>query len=275
MKLIQTLNQAQILNLINGNIEGIFKDLFEQDSPLYNHALALAQQYYLSNSSDKLVTPFYLRLLDYQKQNADIDPVVVVVNSLKSRYVSKWENIYKALFLQTYSMLDDYTKTETKTGTNQDKTTYDTTSTKQASDTDTTTFDITTKNDGTKKSVEDKTSENTTNSDLYGFATTSPVGDTVDTTQDLSKTNVDNTTSHTNKKTGTESKTYGVDETNTNTGTDTKDYTINETTTINGRNVSASEILQKEIDYRIMNDVQAIIFQDIDSIMCLQIYKRD
>ena len=268
MKLIETLTQQQMTNLLSGQVEGVFVDLFT-DTMLEEYAYAICSGYYLYHSGEKKIPRFYEKVLNEQ-ENAN----ALITTMLKAKYLVRWENIFKALFTYSYSPLDDYSKTEVKTGTNKDTTTYNTSKAKNGTDTDTTTYNITNAEDETLSKEENVTRDTSNASDIYGFNSSTPVGDTLDTNSESETTTNTDTKNNTYKKTGTESKEYGVNETETNTGTDTKDYNINEKLEINGRNVHATELLEKEIRFNVLNDISKIIYSDIDSLITLDVYER-
>lgn len=268
MKLIETLTTTQMTNLLSGNIEGVFVGLFN-DTMLEESAYAICSSYYLYHSGEKKIPRFYESLLQKQDNANEL-----ITTMLKQRFLSRWENIYKALYSYSYSPLDDFSKTEVKTGTNKDTINYNTSKSKTGNDTDTTTYNISNTEDETLNKEENVTRDNTNSSDIYGFNSSSPVGDTLDTNNETETTTNSDTKNNTYKKTGTESKEYGVNETETNTGTDTKDYDINEKLEVNGRNVHATELLDKEIKFNIINDLSKIIFKDIDSLITLDVYER-
>lgn len=268
MKLIETLTTQQMTNLLSGEVVGVFEGLFT-DTMLEDSAYAICSSYYLYHSGEKKIPRFYEKVLSEQ-DNAN----QLIVTMLKSRFLARWEKIYKALFTYSYSPLDDYSRNETKTGTNKDTINYNTSKEKTGNDTDTTTYNITNAEDETLNKEENVTRDTSNASDIYGFNSSTPVGDTLDTNSETESTTNTDTKNNTYKKTGTESKEYGVNETEKNTGTDTKDYTINENLEINGRNVHATDLLEKEIKFNILNDISKIIFKDIDSIITLNVYER-
>lgn len=268
MKLIETLTTEQMTNLLSGEVVGVFNNLFT-DTELESSAYAICSSYYLYHSGEKKIPRFYETILQNQENANDL-----IVTMLKNRYLPRWLNIYKALFTYSYSPLDDYSRAEVKTGTNKDTTTYNTTKAKTGNDTDTTTYNITNAEDETLNKEENITRDTSNASDIYGFNSSTPVGDTLDTNSETESTTNTDTKNNTYKKTGTESKEYGVNETESNTGTDTKDYDINEKMEINGRNVHATDLLDKEIRFNVLNDISKIIYSDIDSLITLDVYER-
>lgn len=267
MKLIETLTQQELTNLFNGKVVGVFENLLT-GTELEANAQALCTSYYLYNSGEKKIPKFYETILKNNNANE------IIVSMLKNRFLNRWINIYKALFNYSYSPLDEYSKIEIKTGNNKNTIKYDTTKTKTGNDTDTITYNITNNEEETTNKEENKTSDTSNASDIYGFNSTTPVGDTLDTNNETTTTTNIDSKNNTYKKTGTETKENGLDVSETNSGTDTKDYDINERLESTGRNVHATDLLDKEIKFNIINDLSKIIFKDIDTLITLDVYER-
>lgn len=168
---------------------------------------------------------------------------IIATDILRPKYLDKWKKIYISLVEEQYSAINDDTLTETKSGSRNDETTYDTE----------------VENDGNIGSHETRTYTNETANDVYGFNSSSPVGDS--TREDTSEETVvgdasKNTTHNLQKK----------------SGTDTKNNSYEESISRQGRNRSPSELLQMELDFRNKQTMMSIILKDIDEETTLKIY---
>lgn len=222
---------------------------------------------------------------------------------------------------------------KSRSGSNGEETEYGLTITNSGVDETETDYGLTTTNSGTDKTKteynsNDKTTEKTgkdetiirnnqIENDVYGFNSSTPVGDDVSTdnnfqhttanpnnnTKDITidytgydettlthgkkeaKSGTDTTTlthGKTETKSGIDTITITIQETDIDTDTRKTDFVKNELQTTNieddntntktGRDVEASKLLDNEIMVRIKNIFLNIVFDDIDSIMCLQIY---
>lgn len=302
--------------LANASSGGVFTTMFKGDEPWSADTANLCVGYYFVRSGNKLASPIYHTMVDLLSEkdpSLTDEELLKLVNTtigsriIRPKYIDKWTRVYKALVTSTYDPLDDYSETETHKGTNTDKTTYDITGKKSGDDTDTTTYDLSEGKSGTNSDVtthdvtteengKTGTSETTTraneqSNDVYGFNSTSPVGDTYNnenTTETVIGDAEKNTTQNIKTKTGTESKaigidetttkkgtetkTLGVDETNTKTGTENKEFGIDETRTKNGRHTNGASLVNAELDMRSRQIFFDIVYRDIDSIIALSIY---
>lgn len=245
MKLGETITATEVVTLLNGEAIGIFPTMILEGDSYYDLLVPLCSDYYLQHSNAKTITPFYERLRKFISENDDISYTAeeYIGMQIRHRFKEKWEREYDMLYNSEYNPINDYDHTEQKIGDN----------------TITTTFNTTVKDDGKTKTNITETHTGTTANDIYGYNSVNPVGDnksTVNNTDTTVGNPDDNTTENTNKKTGTETEGHDIDETITKTG----------------RYASASDLLEKEFDFRNRRKFFDIVFKDIDSIVCLQIY---
>lgn len=309
MKLIETLTTQQKVDMLNGSAVGLFPSMILADDPFYDRVGDLCLGYYTARSGEKNISPTYEKYLDLIGQDLGVTGTAETIlgRLIRSKFLEKWNRVYEVLISEQYNALENQSFTEHKGGTNTDEKVYDTSVKKEGNNSDVNTFDTTLKKDGSNSDtttyntqVEDdgKTGteeitkrESTNNSDVYGFNSNNPVGDSKD-TEDTTETvtgSADKNTSHnlqsktgteikdfgideTQAKTGTETKTIAIDETETKSGKDTTNYTINEDHSKNGRDTSGAELIQLELNLRNEQIFFDIIYADIDSIATLQIY---
>ena len=77
-----------------------------------NNITSLNQDYYLSHSGDKYISPFVERLFNDGKTASEISSFVA--NICYNRFGVKWKKIYDAL-LTEYNPLENYSMEETRT----------------------------------------------------------------------------------------------------------------------------------------------------------------
>lgn len=340
MKLFDTLQETEVLNLLNGEAVGFFPFMILADDSFYNKLPELCFGYYMSRSGEKIASSIFENITKLkEKHNSNVNREKVIGELLRSKFIDKWNRVYDSLVVSTYDVLADNEKLDTKVGTNQNKDTHNTTKsktgnnsdvitydntlnkqgdnsdvitydledTKKGTNTDTITFNTTTTDNGSTgtKEITQRTTSNDDN--VFGFNSTLAVGDTTSnetTTETVTGNANENIQTNTNKKTGTEARNIGIDESTskggteskaisiseslsktgndsrqigineseTNTGTDTTDISINETITHKGRNVSGAELITEELSLRNTQIFFDIIYDDIDSIVALQIY---
>lgn len=284
LRIEDTLTENDVDNMwaLSGRV-GLFTDLFPSNCPWLTEAPEMALMYYTVHSGNKRLSPFYNRFVRYNSA-ASVDHDITRLLSLASmdlsmmlqrKYYQKWENAYNALLIESYNPLDDFTFNEEKTGEDTDTTTYDITDGKTGTNTDTVTHDVTTEDNGKTGTNETTTRISEMSNDVYGFNSSSPVGDTTEngsTSETVSGLADENTTQNIQTKTGTESKQIGINEQATKTGTETKTFGVNEKINRNGRRNACADLIQKELDMRAKNIFYNIIFDDVDSMATLQIY---
>lgn len=258
MKIKETITANQKMMLISSNTPcGIFDKLFVNTEPLYSLRTPLSFQFYLNRSGDKTVSNIYSNILDMVKE---LDPTIDITQSeefltflndtisnniLRPKYLDKWLRIYQVLAEEQYNAIYDEDYEEKREGSRNDTTTYDTE----------------VENDGKVGTHETRTYTNETANDIYGFNSSSPVGDS--TSEDSSSETVEglaekNTTHNTQSK----------------TGTDTKENEYTEKVTRRGRKASPSELLQMELDFRNKQTIMSIILKDVDYETTLRFYER-
>ena len=283
MKLRETLTNQQTLDLLSGNVVGIFPSMILSNDAFYSKLYELCLGYYTARSGEKTISITYERFISIVKDNPEISksPEELIGTLIRGKFLEKWNRVYDVLISSQYDALANREYTEDKTGNNQNKDTHNTTKAKQGNNTDTTTFDTSngkignntdvmtydtesgkqgTNTDTTTfdTNVEDNgntgTSETTTRNvtdenNVYGFNSPSAVGDTnsVESTSETIVGEADKNTSHNvQTKTGTESKEFGIDETITKSGTESKAIGINETITKSGTESKAIGIDESE-----------------------------
>lgn len=277
MKLLETLTNAQLESLLGGNVVGVFGSLITNEDLFFPIKYELCLGYYLTHSSNKTISPAYEKL----RQMYEINPSLPdsadykIGRIIRAKFSDKWNRIYDTLIRETYSALDSESYTETLIGKNQNTDTHNLNKVKTGNNSDTTTFDTTVNDSGSKSFKEIVTNNSNTNEKVYGFNSSTAVNDseTGDTSTETTEgASNDNKTENTSKKTGTEATKFNRNESEGTTGTVTTDITLNETKQIQGRNVSPSDLIQKELDLRNKNIFYNIVYDDIDSILTLQIY---
>lgn len=245
MKLIETLTSEQKLQLLSGNVVGIFPSMVLSTDVFYDALYDMCLGYYMSRSGEKTISPAYTKIINLIKENqASSNTAEELIGKLvRGKFLDKWKRIYSALVSEEYNALNN----------------YDFTSHREGNNTDTTEYDTAVVDDGKVgiKEVVSRTSNDINK--VYGFNSTEPVGDTSfneDGTQTTEGKADDNTTHNTSTKTGTDTKTFGLDE----------------TISKSGREGSGADLIEKEIKLRIRNTFFDIVYSDIDSIATLQIY---
>lgn len=316
MKMKETLTPEQRIKLLlNGEVVGIFSEMILPTDPFFDLAHPMCLGYYTVRSANKTVAPIYEQMLEFVKENSDVgdDNYITIANNLlgssiiRPKFIDKWLRVYDTLITKQYDALKGFEHTEHKEGNNSDTTTYDNSVGKSGdntdtvtynsrngrtgNNTDTTTYDTNTEDNGKTGTKETTTVNRENSADVYGFNSSSPVGDNVDTensTETVVGSADDNTTHNIQTKTGTETKGYVVDETvektgtdtksisinetETKTGTDTKNFVIDEDVTKSGRNNTGAELVETELNLRNTQIFFDIVYKDIDSVATLSIY---
>lgn len=255
MKIIETITTNQKTQLIlNDTPCGLFLNLFTENEPLYSLRTPLSTQFYLNRSGNKTTAVIFENVYNIIKEN-DTDNAltdddiktqinsIIASNILRPKYIDKWKRIYQVLAEEQYNALYDEDFEENVTG----------------SKTDTTTYDTEVENDGNVGTHEKRTYSGNTTNDVYGFNSSSPVGDSTseDSNEEIVEGDATKNTSH-----NTQSK----------TGTDTKDGEYLESKTRRGRKATPSELLQMELDFRNKQTIMSIILKDVDEETTLKIY---
>ena len=302
MKIIETLTLEDKINLLNGSTVGFFPNLILSTDSFFSQAYNLCLGYYMNNSSNKTVSPIYEKELynvvfvDYEnkiiKDGIDNKKSIyqitienknsinksvndIVAQMIRGKFIDKWERYYNALINENYEILEDIVKNETSNYTKNEVNNYTKNETSNYAKNETKTYNNTINENGKTNTDMTTSSTNEKNNDVYGFNSTAPVGSDLNYGTDTENVKGDkekNTTENVKQKTGSDTNgTTGNDEKGT-TGNDDKDTTKNETISRTGRNTSAQDLLQKELDFRSKNLFFNIVFRDIDSIIALEIY---
>lgn len=301
MKLIDTLTSQQKVDLLNGEIVGIFPAMVLSTDAFYNKLHELCLGYYTARSGAKTISLTYSRFIEFIAENGGYkrfepsnsnsfitsngDPLYVKAETdtaeelmgklIRGKFLEKWNRVYDVLITEQYNALLNRESEDRRAASNQNKDTHDTTIGKTGTNTDTTTFDTNVEDNGNTGTHEITTRSVDNTNDIYGFNSTSPVGDSVS-NEAVDETIVGdkelNTNHNLQTKTGTESKVFGIAESETHTGTDTTDITIDETVRKTGRYGDGADMVTKELNLRNTQIFFDIIYADIDSIATLQIY---
>lgn len=229
-----------------------------------DNAESLDLDYYYGNSYQKWLSPIVVNLME-QFPNDYINKISDVI---VQRYKTKWSKIYNTLYKEQYEPLKNYYKTitddeirnETKNETNK---------------LDSNSSDV---KDSTRNTVE-KTDTNltttTSSSDknnVYGFNSSTSVGDNESDSQVS-----ENTEGSGEKNKSDRNETINDSTTNTRNETNTNDLTSNtqrnknkaETGLINS---SSQDLIIKEMKLRTMYNFIQIMYNDLDSVLCLLVY---
>lgn len=277
MKLLETLTKQQTIDLLSGNVVGIFPSMILSEDAFYGKLYELCLGYYTARSGEKTISMTYERLISLVNENPEINksPEELIGALIRGKFLDKWNRVYDVLLTSQYDALNNRESTEDKTGNNQNKDTHNTTKARQGNNSDITTYDTNVEDNG-KMGTSETTIRNVEDAnDVYGFNSSSPVGDTYsnETTSETIVGEADKNTSHNvQTKTGTENKQFGIDESETHTGTDTTDITISEKLVKSGRDGTGAELITEELNLRNTQLFFDIIYADIDSIATLQIY---
>lgn len=238
-RLVETLTSQQITNIISGNSNELFDNIFSNEDDFYNLRGEMCLGYYFTRSGEKIITPMFSKLLELNPNNT----LEILGKHIRSRYIDNWNRIYNDLITTQYNPLNEMEYEEKKQGTNSDTTTYNTLNENETKSKFKTT---TSTNEDNGNGVFGFNSDNPVKSDLYEGESREIVIGNADDNVDVSK----------NKRTGTDSKTFG----------------INETTTRKGRNDNASTLIDKELKLRQKYYFFDMVYKDIDKILVLQIY---
>ena len=277
MKLRETLTRQQTIDLISGNVVGIFPSMILSEDAFYSKLYELCLGYYTERSGEKTISITYERFITFINDNPEINktPEELIGDLIRGKFLDKWNRVYDVLITSQYDALNNRESVEEKTGNNQNKDTHNTTKSKQGTNSDITTFDTNVEDNG-KTGTNETTTRNVEDAnDVYGFNSSSPVGDTYsnEITSETIIGDADKNTSHNIRtKTGTENKQFGINESENHTGTDTTDITINENIIKRGRDGSGAELITEELNLRNTQLFFDIIYSDIDSIATIQIY---
>lgn len=277
MKLRETLTKQQTIDLLSGNVVGIFPYMILSEDVFYGKLYELCLGYYTARSGEKTISMTYERFISLLNENTEINksPEELLGSLIRGKFIDKWNRVYDALITSQYDALSNREFVVDRTGNNQNKDTHNTTKAKQGTNSDITTYDTNVEDNGRTGTSETTTRNVQDANDVYGFNSSTRVSDTYsnETTSETIVGEADKNTSHNvQTKTGTENKQFGINESETNTGTDTTDITISEKLVKSGRDGSGAELITEELNLRNTQLFFDIIYSDIDSIATLQIY---
>ena len=271
-------------DIVYGNGYGIFSELGAEDndsSPIYplihefiepSNSYFLDMDYHIGFSSDKYISPLLFKLLEkilqYLFPQYTIEDVIDhtipqndLVNILKylfqdandcelghllyNRFADKWKKLWDAITAQ-YNPLENYDMTQERTPDIVHEDVYDVTDERTADLTDT-------ENGQISKNVDSE-------SGVYGFNSTG--ANPSDNNSGNETTNINN---HTTATSGTD--------TNVKSGSITSSETGSEKLTRHGNIgvTSSQQLLESEFEVR-KKDFYKIIYNDIDSVLCLKCY---
>lgn len=276
MRLLETLTIQQKLTMIDGTPVGIFPTMILPDDDFYSMLPQMCVGYYLSHSSEKTISPTYENFIRLVTENTDMErnEDELMGSYIRAKFIDKWKRVYETLTTE-YSAIDNRDWSVTRTGNNQNVETYNSDKERIGINTDEIEYGSTITNDGNVGSKETTTSSSNVANDVYGFNSSTPVGDntSADTSTDTTERDYDSNKSHNvEARTGSDTKTYGINEDEKHRGTDTTDITINESLTHTGRDGSAAEHITEELEMRKREIFFDIVFRDIDSVATLAIY---
>lgn len=243
MQLIETLTTQQKIDMLNGEIVGIFNTAIIEDDLYHPLAKYICLGYYTERSATKKVAKIYERVKEICDSGEVTESIDDILGKLiRNKFKDKWTKIYTAL-ISEYNVLDEISHIEIKNGTNTDEIEFDSSIT----------------DNGTIGTDEEIIRSVTDNDGVYGFNSANSVGsrNSTESYRETVKANPETNTS-TNRR--------------TKDGTDTNTITINETKNLNGRDRSGASLLIDEIDFRKREIFFDIVYKDIDSILTLQIY---
>lgn len=281
MKLIETVTEANIKKLYDGESIGFFPYMILEDDDFYYLSTQLCQGYYFYHSAEKEISPIFNRLIEYQLKFHLLLPIATnsydykLGQLIRSTFIDKWKRVYNVLITEQYNPLNNSEHNETKSGTNSATETHTNSKSRLGNNSDTITYDTEVEDNGQTGTHETVTRNADTQNDIYGFNSINPSGDTKS-TEEISETTVGdsdkNTNHNTQTKTGTETKLFGLNETENNTGNNTSSANINESITKSGRDGSGASLIKEELNLRNTQIFFDIVYRDIDSIATLQIY---
>ncbi len=270
MKRLKIKDIFKPVDLFNGEYTTIFDELatYEDLNEFINgdNVGDLTIEFFIGHSGDKYITKRFYEMLKYSLQdryqisleefleNSSNYPYVFsdikthFSSTIYNRFGAKWIKIYNALN-EEYNPLENYSMSETRTPNLTE------TRTPNITHVETRTPNIThTENASTTSSTD-------VENGVYGFNSTN------------SNPSTDSQGSQTDSIERTDVETGSETRNNTETGTETKKNTGTETLTRSGNIgvTSSQQLLESELELR-KYDFYQMIYNDIDSILCLKIY---
>lgn len=277
MRMIETLTMSQKMEMLNGTPTGIFPTMILPADPFYSILPQLCVGYYFERSGEKTVSPAYEKFVDMVIANVGINKNEdeLMGSYIRAKFIDKWLKVYAALIGTEYDVINNKEWDVLRTGYNRNVDTYNSTKARTGTNTDQTEYGSVTTNDGNVGVKETTTSNANTANDVYGFNSSTPVGDTTsqDVATDTTERDFEHNKSHNvEERSGIDTKTFGINEDETHTGTDSTDIIINENLARTGRDGSGASLITEELDMRKREIFFDIIYSDIDSVATLAIY---
>ena len=235
MTVIETLSAEQISNIINGNIDGIFKYIFNIEDVFYKDVNYMCREYYLFRSSNKKLVKRIDKLYSDKIENID----KIIGELIRSKYIDKWNRIYNDILLD-FKVDESVNIKHLKNGNN----------------TNTNTFNTTDISDGSINATNNNEYDEQLNKDVYGYNSIQAVGDSVNSRKVNEKVSNDNTVKSKTEKYGTNTDNNNVTETNVRTG----------------HSEPVTSLIEQDISMRRKIIFYDIIESDIDKIFTLSIY---
>lgn len=229
-----------------------------------DNAESLDLDYYYGNSYQKWLSPIVVNLMEQFPS----DYINKVSDVIVQRYKTKWTKIYNTLYKEQYEPLKNYYKTitddETRNETKNEKNKLDSNS----SDVKDSTRNMVEKTDTNLTTTTSSSDKN----NVYGFNSSTSVGDNESDSQVS-----ENTEGSGEKNKSDRNETINDSTTNTRNETNTNDLTSNtqrnknkaETGLINS---SSQDLIIKEMKLRTMYNFIQIMYNDLDSVLCLLVY---
>lgn len=277
MKLYDTLPPNEKITMLNGTAVGIFPKMILPNDTFYSKINDICLGYYTSRSGEKTLSPTYEKIIDMVSKTDAITNSAedIIGNLIRSKFIEKWERVYKVLLATQYDALNDYERVENKNGSLDNTKTYNNTRQRSGNDFDETVYDVH-NNDTTNISEKEVTTNSDTNSDsIYGFNSLNSVPtdkSDIEANETRIRDPEDNQTIKSSDKSGTERINHGINNSESLTGTDTDNDEYSESRDVKGRDTNASYLIDKELNMRNKHLFYDIIYADIDSIAVLQIY---
>lgn len=254
MKLNDTITVIDRINLLRGDVVGVFKSIIQPSDAYYGDRHHMCIGYYMGRSGEKTVSTMYDKLLESVLSQYDehTDENIVLakeeVNTLigtaiRHRYKDKWDKVYQYLVRAEYDALNnhDFTETDNRSGSEENQ------------------YDSSVIDDGKTSMKETSTRTLKDDTSVYGFNSSSPINDS-DSVETADET------------------TIGLADDNTNynkrskTGKDTLITSNTSTKTSKGRNASGASMIEEELKLRDMHNFYSIVYRDIDNMLTTPLY---
>ena len=91
MKLIETLTIQNKIDLLNGNIVGIFKSIFSANDKFYSQVPNMCSEYYLNWSGEKTISPIYEKVIYLLSEQISItrNAEEIIGSNIRDRFIDK------------------------------------------------------------------------------------------------------------------------------------------------------------------------------------------